>query len=123
MARTRFLGIVGLAIAATIMGAASARADVIDGDWCYSTNRHLMIKGPSIVTPGGTQLTGNYTRHSFIYVVPASEPGAGQTVNMVLINEDTVNLRMDTGGTQGPIQVWHRCAGPVSALATPRRIY
>jgi hypothetical protein len=105
-----------LGLAALILGAATggARADVIDGDWCYALSRHMSIKGPSIVTPGGHQLTGNYTRHSFSYVVPQSEPDAGQTVNMILINEDTVNLRLDQGGTQSPIQVWHRCAGPTS---------
>ncbi|MBI1778318.1 MAG: hypothetical protein HYR63_23515 [Proteobacteria bacterium] len=123
MAATRLLGMVGLVAVVVTFAAGSAWADVIDGEWCYATNRHLMIKGPSIVTPGGNQLSGNYTRHSFSYVVPASEPGAGQTVNMTLVNEDTVNLRMDTAGTQGPIQVWRRCAGRVSALPLPRSAF
>ena len=114
MTTMRILALAGLAAVLSGLAAAPARADVIDGDWCYSTTRHLTIKGPSIVTPGGHQLTGNYTRHSFTYVVPANEPDAGKTVNMILINEETVNLRIDAAGTQGPIQVWRRCAGPTS---------
>jgi hypothetical protein len=35
-----------------------------------------------IVTPGGKQMRGEYTRHSFSYVVPAGEPGAGETVSI-----------------------------------------
>jgi hypothetical protein len=114
MAGTRFIARLGLALLALGLSVAAARADVIDGDWCYSTSRHLTIKGPSIVTPGGHQLTGDYTRHSFSYVVPANEQDAGQTVAMQLVNEETVNLRMVAGGTPGPIQVWRRCAGPTS---------
>src|SRR5438067_293344 len=120
MVRMRLIGLVGLFAVFLCLGRAGARADVIDGDWCYSTNRDLTIKGPSIVTPGGHALTGDYTRHSFSYVVPPSEPDAGKTVNMTLINEETVNVRLEAGGTPGPIQVWRRCAGPVSQLPLPR---
>jgi hypothetical protein len=95
-----------------------AWADVIDGDWCATNDgRHLSIKGPEIVTPAGTRMQGDYTRHSFVYVVPQAEPGAGQTVAMQLINEETVNLRMGasvSAAAQAPVQVWHRCAPRVS---------
>jgi len=96
----------------------SAWADVIDGDWCATNDgRHLSIKGPEIVTPAGTRMQGDYTRHSFVYVVPQAEPGGGQTVAMQLINEETVNLRMGasvSAAAQAPVQVWHRCAPRVS---------
>ena len=51
-----------------------ARADVIDGDWCNAEGKQMTIRGPEIVTPGGKQTRGDYTRHSFSYVIPAGEP-------------------------------------------------
>jgi hypothetical protein len=50
-------------------------------------------------------------------VVPPTDPGAGQTVSMMLMNEDTVHLRIGTGpsySSDGPVQVWHRCGPPTS---------
>ena len=77
-----------------LLSSGGARADAIDGEWCANTDgRHMSIKGPDIVTPAGTRMQGNYTRHSFLYVVPSAEPDAGQTVAMILVNEETVNLR------------------------------
>src|SRR5258708_33647339 len=79
---------------AVLLSSGGAWADVIDGDWCATTDaRHMSIKGPEIVTPGGTRMQGNYTRHSFLYVVPPAEPDAGQTVAMILVNEESVDLR------------------------------
>ena len=62
-----------------------ASADVIDGEWCMGTS-HFTIDGPSILTPGGNRIQGNYTRHSFAYVVPDNEPGAGSEISMLLFN-------------------------------------
>jgi hypothetical protein len=111
-------------LAAVLLAATAAHADVIDGNWCHADGRHMSIKGPEIVTPAGAHLAGDYTRHSFAYVVPTAEPGAGQTVSMILINEMTVHLTMPAeaaGAAPGPVQVWVRCAPRVSALrrATP----
>jgi hypothetical protein len=112
-------------LAAGLLSIGGAWADVIDGDWCATTDgRHLSIKGPEIVTPGGTHMHGDYTRHSFVYVVPAAEPGAGQTIAMTLVNEETVNLRMAASAAeaaQAAIQVWHRCAPRVSTVESRRR--
>ena len=36
----------------------------------------MKIRGPEIVTPGGNLTRGDYTRHSFAYVIPAGEAGA-----------------------------------------------
>ena len=44
----------------------------------------MSIRGPDIVTPGGHNIRGDYSRHSFSYVVPAGESGAGETVSMIL---------------------------------------
>ncbi len=37
-------------------------ADVIDGDWCRADGKRMKIHGPEIVTPGGNQTRGDYTR-------------------------------------------------------------
>jgi len=97
------------AAVATMTLAAPAFADVIDGIWCYSDGRHLAIDGPSIITPGGNKITGDYTRHSFIYTVPANEPNAGAPITMLLVNETTVNLWVGAAQQAGVAQVWRRC--------------
>jgi len=93
---------------ALVAGAASARADAIDGQWCFGSS-HFEINGPKIRTPGGNDIVGNYDRHGFSYVVPANEQGAGAQIIMVLLNEETVQL---TRGTSAP-ETWKRCK-PVS---------
>lgn len=99
------------ALATAIVAAGAARADAIDGDWCDAAGKTLSIRGPRIVTPGGKELDGRYDRHGFAYVVPADEPGAGGTVEMRLLNEQTVALRPH--GAAEP-QIWKRCALKVS---------
>ena len=99
------LGIVGAGLALVLAGG-PAKADVIDGDWCDDAGRHLSIRGPTIVTPGGKEMQGQYTRHSFRYVVPANEPASGQDVEMLLRNETTVHLRV---GPAALPEIWHRC--------------
>ena len=89
-----------------------AAADTIDGHWCAADGRYLSIQGPQIVTPGGAKMDGDYTRHGFSYVVPAREPGAGETVSMTLVNEQTVHVALGAAG--GAPQVWRRCAPPTS---------
>jgi len=86
--------------------ASPARADAIDGDWCSTTEvAHFTIAGPSIVTPAGTQTTGDYSRHAFSYVVPANDPGAGKTIVMRLLNEEEVLVGVEGGD---PV-LWRRC--------------
>jgi hypothetical protein len=83
-----------------------ALADAIDGEWCSTTEvAHFSIAGPVIVTPAGTQTTGDYRRHTFSYVVPAGDPGAGQTIAMRQLNEEEILVAVD-GGT--PV-LWRRC--------------
>jgi hypothetical protein len=90
--------------------AGTALADAIDGDWCHADGRRLSINGPDIVTPGGTPLKGDYDRHHFSYVVPASEPGAGATIAMVLLSEIQMQLKPPSGEEQ----LWRRCGKPIS---------
>lgn len=96
------------------MSAGPALADIIDGDWCFMKDgRRFSIRGPEIVTPGGKKMQGNYSRHSFTYVVPAPEPGAGETVSMSLLNEETVGVRV---GAEGAEETWRRCSPSTSTL-------
>lgn len=94
--------------------AGPAFADAIDGNWCHNDGRRFAIRGPEIVTPGGTRMEGNYSRHWFSYTAPAAEPGGGQTINMTLANENTVHLRH--GEAASAPEVWVRCAPSISAL-------
>ena len=50
-------------------------------------------------------MTGRYTRHAFSYVVPVGDPGAGDEIDMQLLNEEEVQVVV--GG--GPPEVWRRC--------------
>jgi hypothetical protein len=102
----------GLFALLSLGATASAFADVIDGDWCAADGRHMSIRGPAIVTPGGKQIAGLYSRHSFSYVVPPPERSAGSTITMRLINPETINLWIGTVAV-GPPEIWNRCT-PVS---------
>jgi len=89
----------------------TALADAIDGNWCYS-GRHLAIDGPTILTPGGKTMKGNYDRHAFTYLAPAGEKEAGLQVFMVLRGEETMEFH--PGAQTAPGQVWRRCTAPGS---------
>ncbi|MBI2716368.1 MAG: hypothetical protein HYX37_18255 [Rhizobiales bacterium] len=110
-------------VAAIILSALAgpALADAIDGNWCHSDGRRFSIRGPEIVTPGGKQMEGQYSRHWFNYTVPAPEAGAGETIFMTLANENTVHLRRGEQASGNPQETWVRCAPSISALpALPR---
>jgi ABC-type phosphate transport system substrate-binding protein len=99
------------ACAALLAPVASASADAIDGEWC-SQGKRMTIRGSTIVTPGGKELIGNYSRHFFSYVVPPGEPGAGGTNSIWLRNENLAHGRM--GGNDSPTVEWQRCRPDVS---------
>lgn len=89
-----------------ILAPSSALAGVIDGEWCSPGDaRQFRIAGASITTPAGTQTSGNYSRHAFSYVVPSGDPGAGDEIDMRLLNEEEVQVVV--GG--GLPEVWRRC--------------
>jgi hypothetical protein len=103
-----------LMLAAVLLLAAptAALADAIDGDWCSTDGQHMTIHGDDITTPGGKQIKGNYDRHAFDYVVPAGEPGSGDTVNIVLRGEYLAVSRQ--GAANAPLKEWRRCANRTS---------
>lgn len=88
-----------------------ALADAIDGDWCRTDGKRMTIRGPAIVTPGGQHTKGDYTRHSFAYVIPAGEAGAGAAVSIQLLSEYLAHARQ---GADGPVQEWRRCQPGIS---------
>ncbi len=98
-----------------------ARADSIDGDWCYADGRKFSIDGPNFVTPGGNRIQGDYGYYAFAYRIPKPEAGAGLTVSMVFIDDDTVHVTLGkAAGSEkgvspgGPLEVWHRCRGGIT---------
>ena len=96
----------GAACVAMIAFAAPASADAIDGDWCFAALT-INIQGGRLKTPAGNEVAGDYTRHSFSYVAPASEPGAGAKISMQLMNEELMTL---TRGTPAAVpETWKRC--------------
>jgi hypothetical protein len=103
--------VLGGLLGAALLFSGTARADEIDGHWCGPDKRLLTIQGPSITTPGGKQIKGDYDRHAFSYVVPEGEPGTGATVAMRLLNQQTMRLHPPNGAAE---QIWRRCAAAVS---------
>ncbi len=108
--RSGFAGFLAVAAAGLALLSAPARADAIDGDWCAADGRTFSIRGPAITTPGGIETQGNYSRHHFSYVVPDGEANAGETVAMILLNENTVNVQ--EGSSQA--EIWLRCKPAIS---------
>lgn len=109
---TRGVGVTAsvLAILALPALAAPALADAIDGQWCNKQGSTLEIDGAKLVTPGGTRMSGDYDRHAFRYVVPAGEPGAGGTTEMVLLGDDDLDLTTGpAGGPRTAPERWRRC--------------
>lgn len=100
-----------VALAGLVLGSQEARADAIDGDWCHE-GRNLSIRGSNIRTPGNSNIVGQYGRHAFRYIVPDNEPDAGAVVEMDLLNDEEMNLRVAPSGggaVAGDWQVWRRC--------------
>ncbi len=70
MAHTLLHLFLALLIVCLVLNSDDAQADQIDGHWCYKDGRSLSIRGPQIITPGGSKMRGDYDRHGFAYVVP-----------------------------------------------------
>lgn len=102
----------GAAFIALIGFSSAALADAIDGDWCHTSGKRMSIRGPEIVTPGGQQTRGDYSRHFFSYVIPSGEAGAGATVSITLLGEYLAHARQ--GSADAPVQEWRRCQPGVS---------
>lgn len=87
-----------------------ALADAIDGHWCSADSRTLSIDGPAITTPGGAEITGDYSRHAFSYVIPRDEQNGGGTAEMLLVDENTIRLAVRAEpGKDAAVETWRRC--------------
>ena len=92
-----------------LLAASSAPAADFNGDWCHRAGRKMSIRVPEIVLPSGAKVLGVFDDDRFVYVIPDGEPGAGQVVLMVWVDEEP--------GKPVPPHVWVKCAPPnVSAL-------
>ena len=90
----------------------SAWADAIDGTWCADKdNRQITIQGSSASFPGGQKVTGDYTRHSFLYEVPPPLAQAGQKIDMRMMGETMMRVIAISadGQTRSNPEIWHRC--------------
>ena len=110
----RSMKILAVATVAALVAGPSF-ADAIDGDWCHSDGRRFSIRGQAIVTPGGKQMEGDYSRHAFNYIVPQPEPDAGKTIFMTLLDENHVHLRVGEAFAADP-EMWRRCSPTTSRL-------
>jgi hypothetical protein len=61
----RFLLSLAAASSCLCLAGSPAKADAIDGDWCFADGRHFSIRGPRITTPAGRETQGDYSRHAF----------------------------------------------------------
>ena len=105
----------GLVALALLAPAEHAWGDAIDGDWCFADGRRLSIQGSDLVTPGARRMTGDYDRHAFAYVVPDGEKGAGSTLFMVQLNEETIWVKIGTPpSAAGDSETWRRCSERIS---------
>ncbi|AUC51838.1 hypothetical protein CDO87_00900 [Sagittula sp. P11] len=95
----------GLMIVLMMLCPGAALADEISGDWCGPDGRSLTILGPTVVTPGGTEVPGRYSRHRYEFETPAGEPGAGDTVVILQLSEEEVDVAF---GSVAPVR-WTRC--------------
>ena len=79
----------------------------------------MTIRGPAIVTPGGQQTSGDYTRHSFSYVIPTGEAGAGATVSIQLLGEYLAQRRIERAGVR--FRRWRSQRNAFLIIARPHR--
>ena len=108
MARTLLHLFLALLIVCLVLNSDDAQADQIDGHWCYKDGRSLSIRGPQIITPGGSKMRGDYDRHGFAYVVPKGEEGAGEKVLMVQQDNNTIHA-WRASSEPGKSEIWRRC--------------
>jgi hypothetical protein len=106
----RLVSLLTCASIAALYLTAPARADAIDGHWCFDAKR-LHVDGENMVTPGGRAIKGEYDRHGFAYVAPPGEDYAGQKMALDLVDDD--HLLYSFSNTVQP-QMWRRCGPPTS---------
>ena len=94
-----------------LLSATAAHADAIDGKWCNGS-QSIEINGPTITLPSGNRHQGDYTRHTFDFIIPETEASSGDQLAMVVQSEELMHLQRTVKGTgkPGPVESWQRCA-------------
>ena len=97
---------IAVAAVGTCLLPMAAVADAIDGTWCSPDGaRSMQIHGPRMVTPGGHEVIGEYSRHAAAYDVPEGEAGAGKRTLIQLLSEDEAIVKLP----EEPAATWLRC--------------
>jgi hypothetical protein len=94
-----------------VLASGQAGAHAVDGGWCRN-DRFFVIRGPWILTWGGTYTTGEYSRRSFRYTSPATDEDAGSEIEMHLHSATTIEVFRRRPGSvprSGPGRIWTRC--------------
>jgi len=91
----------------SVFWAMPAMADQIDGDWCGVDGKRLSISGPQIIIPSGKQITGDYTRHGFVYTGPDGDPEMGEKIRMIQQSDELMLLYRSTAPDDA--EQWRRC--------------
>jgi hypothetical protein len=101
---------ISIAVLALGFSAGLAFADRIDGSWCNDKGARVEIEGPKISLSGAPSIEGQYTRHEFLYTVPAGQDHAGDQIYMrVMGDEDMTSYTVKDGQGVDPV-AWKRCA-------------
>ncbi len=99
-----------LALAFSIIGAGTAYADAIDGEWCNEVDgKRLRIDGPVIELESGQTVQGDYSRHAFSYVAPQGAPEAGASIDFVLRSENQMRRVRTPDAMPEHEDLWRRC--------------
>lgn len=85
-------------------------ADSIDGRWCHKSSQ-VTIEGPTIITPSGKKVTGEFDRHEFNYKIPAGDQHAGEDGKFE-VQHDTLAHFTRSGSSQ--FEEWEPCPSPTS---------
>ena len=92
-----------------LLFAGTALADRIDGNWCTGSTQRIEINGPKISLNNRPAFDGQYSRHEFLYTVPAGEDHAGDQVYLRLRGEeDMTSYTIKNNEAVDPVE-WKRC--------------
>ncbi len=105
----RFLYWLVVAAGSFFVATGVAYADKIDGTWCSPDGKSMTIEGRRITTPGGNNLIGTYTRHTFTYDVPAGEPDEGSRIWSEQLNDEMIRVTRYRSEEPGEPVIWTRC--------------
>ncbi len=98
-----------LILLSIVAGPAAAKG--LDGTWCSPNGQHITVDGLDVITPGGQQTTGAYSKENFHFKLPENEWNAGSVIWMELKSESTVRVSTVSKIQNGPPPhgLWKKC--------------